>query len=100
MEKSQTNINFIEYYNLIKLQFESNSNFTILIENNGKFDQPDKSCVYVVWKTINNNEKNNIHWILIKNKKLFFGEYMSRISAFENKCGSWLKLSVLPIRKL
>jgi hypothetical protein len=38
MEKSQININFIEYYNLIKLQYESNSNFTILIENNGKFD--------------------------------------------------------------
>ncbi len=100
MEKSQININFIEYYNLIKLQYESNSNFTILIENNGKFDQPDKSGVYVAWETINNNEKNNIHWILIKNKKLFLGEYMSQISPFDNKCGSWLKLSLLPIRKL
>jgi hypothetical protein len=54
----------------------------------------------VAWETINNNEKNNIHWILIKNKKLFLGEYMSQISPFDNKCGSWLKLSLLPIRKL
>ena len=32
-------------------------------------------------------------------EKLFLGEYMSQISPFDDKCGRWLKLTVLPIRK-
>ena len=32
-------------------------------------------------------------------EKLFLGKYMSQLSPFSDKCGRWLKLTVLPIRK-
>jgi hypothetical protein len=52
---------FIEYYNKLKFEFELNSNFTILIENKGKFDWPDKSGVYVIWEKKDTLIKNLIY---------------------------------------
>jgi hypothetical protein len=56
-------LEFIEYYNKLKFEFELNSNFTVLIKNTGTFDWPDSSGVYVIWEILNENEKkNNLYW--------------------------------------
>ena len=45
MIKNRNEIQFIEYYNKLKSEFDSNSNFIILTQNEGTFHWPDSSGV-------------------------------------------------------
>jgi hypothetical protein len=90
MENSQISIDFLEYYNLIKLEFESNSNFTILIENKGKFDWPDKSGVYVIWERKDTLIKNLIYIGMTgKFLKNMDGELNFNNASFKSRLNRW-----------
>jgi hypothetical protein len=81
---------FIEYYNKLKSEFELNSNFTILIENNGPFDWPDSSGVYVIWEILNENKKKLIYIGMTgKFQKKSNGELVFNKASFNSRVNRW-----------
>jgi hypothetical protein len=83
-------LEFIEYYNKLKFEFELNSNFTVLIKNTGTFDWPDSSGVYVIWEILNENEKKIIYIGMTgKFQKKSNGELVFNKASFNSRVNRW-----------
>jgi len=90
MIKNRNEIQFIEYYNKLKSEFDSNSNFIILTQNEGTFHWPDSSGVYVIWENLNEIEKKLIYIGMTgKFQKKSNGELVFNKSSFKSRANRW-----------